>query len=781
MPEQSINGSSNRAFSTPMRDGWCQACRKIYFNQIFHPSRRSRQKRYALSNPLVPSCPMCRFIRQLEELDHRSLDEEGDDAAVSTGLPSLTLSTFDTHEPWWHVLALTTTRPLPSFAWFQREGSANAFESEKPLVLVTCTEDEPADDMVDVSVPRRRPTIEQHLGLIDLNIARDWLQICEQKHGASCRIDTGTKNPSGLRLIDVNTREIIVPNAMVRYVALSYVWGNRSKSSHGHLPTSSTSDLSGLAEASSLRQIPRKLPATLEDAITVCQALGESYLWIDLFCIDQSDQKELQGQINQMNKIYQGATFTIIARGSVDAYEGLAGISRPLRKREQPTCSTPHGELMATHIRPAIAYSGKSPWDLRAWTLQESLFSHRRLAFSNHTVRMICQREYFHDALVNTLAQRNPITLTNRFDWWDDDNSIDLTLSCWDFKTFNALVSIYTNRILRYPSDILNACRGALSELELRTGAQFSYGIPVTDAHRALLWTPHFSHTVSRRPGNWPSWSWCGWMGRTEWRRWIVDIPEYEGEADINDRYASILNRKGDKRRRVDGRSSPRNETQTVGSLPSAILHFPKSENPQMPPVLHTTTFTAQCTLVKAPTDTVEPSMLTYADEETGTATKKDLASHWTILSPNTTSSQGHPALLKDVANTTGEPDLFTEGDHFLRLSKEESGLLEKYAIVSSTNPPTKRGRASARGKGKQEVRHVPAELVLIKHWDLIRDSEDHDAWLADMVGCLVVVPDKMEGYAGDAQVRYRRIGVVMLEREVFESFGPTKGESYLV
>ena len=707
-------------------------------------------------------------------LDHRSVDDGNEDISISTGRQNLMLSTYDTHEPWWDVLALTTARPVPHFAWFQREGSKNALRSEEPLVLVTLANQDTADHSMDVSVPRLRSEAERNQGLIDFDVVKQWLRICDIKHGASCRVDIAhSGQPPGLRLIDVDTRDIIEPKTVVRYAALSYVWGSRSRYSHGDIPTdpSSSSGLGGLVESSYLRRLPQRLPATLEDAITVCQVLGEQYLWIDLFCIDQSDQHELQSQINQMNKIYQTASFTILAKGPIDAYEGLPGISRPLRKYAQPTCTMGQGQLLlGTHIRPAVALSGKAPWDLRGWTLQESLFSPRTLTFSNHAVHMTCQQEYFHDSLVTSTTQRYPVRLTNRFDWWDNENSIDLTVDNWDFKNFNALISVYTNRMLRYPEDILNACRGALSELELRTGANIKYGIPVTDAHRALLWTPHFSHTLSRRTGHWPSWSWCGWMGRVEWRRWVVDLPDYEGEADANIGYVSILNRQSRKRRRTDDIWNAQSEQEVRESFPSATLSFPASEDLQNPPILNIATLIATCTLVKAPTDPREPTILTYANEETGTVTKKDLGNHWTLLSPRNTSSRGQPVPLMDIANSTGEPDLFAESDHFLHLSKEESELLERDARAL-------RRQTRRKGKRKEEAIQMPAELLLIKHWDLIRDSEEHDTWLADMVGCLVVVPAE----AVEQRKVCRRVGMVLLEREVFRTFRPDTGERDIV
>ena len=651
-------------------------------------------------------------------------------------------------------------------------------------------------------------------GTIDLSVIKTWLRICDQKHGAACRVNPDLHiKPGSLRLIDVNTKTIVDAHDDALYVALSYVWGSRGKTSHGHLPDNpSTSDLSGLSEVSILRQLPRRLPATFEDAITVCKNLEERYLWIDLFCIDQSNPHDLQHQINQMNSIYQAATFTIIAKDSTDAYEGLPGISVPLRKRRQPTISTPHGTLTATYIRPPLVLSGKAPWDLRGWTLQEAIFSHRRLIFSHHTVRMMCEQEYFHDTMVNTLSPRYPARMTDRMDWRNSVNSIDINLPYWDFRTFNCLVSIYTNRILRYPDDILNAVQGTLAELRLRTGTAFIYGIPTTDAHRGLLWTPHFSHTLTRRPGNWPSWCWSGWMGRVSWRLWVVMLPDYEDEADLDDPHVSILNCTSHKRRQIETqnitglppsqRSDARRDPETRNTLQPAILRFPANRGPSVPPVLEVTSLIASCVLVRVPTDAREPTILTYADDEVGTANKKDLGYHWTIKSPYSKRSMKDSDSLVDIANSTGEPDIFAKSDHFLRLSEEDSSELEILATIASgkTNVGSRK-----RGKNKNSAVHAPAELILIKHYDLIRDSEEHDAWLANMVACLVVVPaeedpeweveppdeedassedrhtNKTKLLSAKVDLKVRRLGMALLERGTFEAFGPKQGERDIV
>jgi Heterokaryon incompatibility protein (HET) len=64
-----------------------------------------------------------------------------------------------------------------------------------------------------------------------------------------------------------------------------------------------------------------ELPQTIVDAISVCRAVGISYLRVDIMYIDQSDPEDMQHQINHMDQIYSFATATIIVASSADEEE----------------------------------------------------------------------------------------------------------------------------------------------------------------------------------------------------------------------------------------------------------------------------------------------------------------------------------------------------------------------------------------------------------------------------------------------------------------------------
>lgn len=79
------------------------------------------------------------------------------------------------------------------------------------------------------------------------------------------------------------------------------------------------------------------MPKTIADTMALALELGEQYLWVDVLCIIQDDNKDKKEQIAQMDLIYAGALFTIIAAGGSNAQSGLPGLLEGTRKVEQRT------------------------------------------------------------------------------------------------------------------------------------------------------------------------------------------------------------------------------------------------------------------------------------------------------------------------------------------------------------------------------------------------------------------------------------------------------------
>jgi hypothetical protein len=60
---------------------------------------------------------------------------------------------------------------------------------------------------------------------------------------------------------------------------------------------------------------------SIRDAITLCQRMKETNLWVDSLCILQDDAKDKDAQIANMHTIYQGV-------GGRQAFSAVAGCAR---------------------------------------------------------------------------------------------------------------------------------------------------------------------------------------------------------------------------------------------------------------------------------------------------------------------------------------------------------------------------------------------------------------------------------------------------------------------
>jgi hypothetical protein len=172
-------------------------------------------------------------------------------------------------------------------------------------------------------------------------------------HTKVCSIKTSQPVPC-LKLIDCVTRTIVLA-LNHPYVALSsYVWG-QSSATHEYVEI-----------------LPKDLPHTIEDSITVTKKLGFRYLWIDRYCINQERKEEVSEQVQKMNLIYQNAEVTIIASAREDPTYGLPGVGHRKRDPRTSTAYTKIGNhfLISAGLDPHRLIAS-SKWRTRAWTYQE--------------------------------------------------------------------------------------------------------------------------------------------------------------------------------------------------------------------------------------------------------------------------------------------------------------------------------------------------------------------------------------------------------------------------
>jgi len=204
----------------------------------------------------------------------------------------------------------------------------------------------------------RRPDVSHRIldrHTIDFALLKSWIEHCRATHTESCshrNILSSQEIPEnhGFKVIDCNTRQIVRSRMQdISYVALSYVWGRVSSSD-----TSSGSNC-----------LPMDLPNTIKDAIKITLHLGFQYLWVDKYCINQSDEEDKRKQVLMMDVIYHAATVTVVAGAGADSMHGLSGMSTPRALRNTFLLDG----ISWLAARADYKYPIKqSPWFSRGWT-----------------------------------------------------------------------------------------------------------------------------------------------------------------------------------------------------------------------------------------------------------------------------------------------------------------------------------------------------------------------------------------------------------------------------
>jgi len=357
-----------------------------------------------------------------------------------------------------------------------------------------------------------------HPSWIDMDVVKKWKRICDAGHPECDRgavlgdSHTAVRCPS--LLVDTELMRICEASERDRYIALSYVWGGSTQ------VKLSKSTLSGLMQERSLlgSEYNAKIPKTIQDAIGLVRELGERYLWVDTLCIIQDDEAHRGAQLQAMASIYAGAMITIVAAQGWNADHGLLGI---------PGVSEPrrfHQELLGAADGHTFVYCPdfaveKTPWSQRGWTLQESLFSLRKLIFVGNSVEWQCHYAIFREDLVDEDV-RIPIAEQRIHGHRNEPSQRRLLRrGVPNMVALESVIQQYTARRFTYSADILPAFAGLASVLGRVFDGGFLFGIPEMFFDAALLWTARAGDCGHRDGSNdtdtlaLPSWSWMGWSG----------------------------------------------------------------------------------------------------------------------------------------------------------------------------------------------------------------------------------------------------------------------------
>ena len=349
---------------------------------------------------------------------------------------------------------------------------------------------------------------------------RSWLHRCMDSH-ATCqaierRVRRRMRGPK--RLLNTKTMCVEMADWDSRYIALSYVWGG--------VPQPAVHGFGGItSEPNSFSVQNVMLPRTIVDAIRLTNELGETYLWVDLLCIDQDDPLEKAAEIAQMNEVYLAATATIVALCSKDANSGLPGVDEYHPPRTQQIESFEGIRLATVQPSPGDIMSGKNCiWNSRLWTMQEHLLSRRLLFLGPKQAYFSCSRSSYSEDRYESDHQKYEVHHHPGAVLLDTRRKFG-NVPWYVWKTYTEL---YSTRNGSVDADRFLAFQGILNEQQRNGKISFAGGLDINHLPLALYWWHGSSRDSQllvqpRRMGTLPSWSWVGWSGRV----YFPDIYHY--------------------------------------------------------------------------------------------------------------------------------------------------------------------------------------------------------------------------------------------------------------
>ncbi|KAK3953000.1 heterokaryon incompatibility protein-domain-containing protein [Pseudoneurospora amorphoporcata] len=390
-----------------------------------------------------------------------------------------------------------------------------------------------------VPVGRREGELFQGRGLkegqIDLDLVRTWLRSCREWHGTECShwlrqqsVSEPTSVPTFdpfIRVIDLEENCLVERSDLVRYVALSYVWGRVQVFKTREETIDELRVPGGILERKPL------FPRSLRDAMTLAQRLGYRYIWIDSICIIQDDDTDTyqnldkRHQIGQMGKIYQYADLTIVAASGEDANAGLPGVEAGTREAKQKEVKISDD---LTIMNRAVAWPDallRTTWEERGWTYQERILSLRYMYFVDGTVHFQCQRATWSEDFAAECPSLELSAADQVVDFSHIPSEVPPPVELrpnlkFQLKRYPELVGQYTCRNMTFITDRVNGIQGILNVIKdhfFSENVGFVHGMPTGELlHPGLLWRPRLEPKrihMDEKKGRplWPSWSWAGW------------------------------------------------------------------------------------------------------------------------------------------------------------------------------------------------------------------------------------------------------------------------------
>ncbi|KAI0147430.1 HET-domain-containing protein [Xylariaceae sp. FL1272] len=347
----------------------------------------------------------------------------------------------------------------------------------------------------------------------ELMLLREWLNNCDQFHKCRPRLDTeqrALKMPT--RLIEIKNensklglRLVETANlSSVDFVALSHCWG---KVPDG-LEFSTTQDtLEGHKKAIAFDKLPR----TFQDAVTITDKLGVSYVWIDSICIIQHDEVDWETEAGKMEDVFSSAYVTIAASSADSCLQGFMH-DRPTRPCVAIQDQSGDKVYLCKNIDDFHGDVEQGVLNQRGWVLQERALSRRTIHFTSNQIYWECGEGVHCETLAKLRNSKAEFL-----------NDADFPKSALRYfrdgriVLFQTIYSMYSQLAFTNPTDRSMGILGLERRLARTLESKGDYGILQRYLQRSLLWerepnnelTP-ITYTEERRV---PSWSWMSCTG----------------------------------------------------------------------------------------------------------------------------------------------------------------------------------------------------------------------------------------------------------------------------
>ncbi|KAK3500341.1 heterokaryon incompatibility protein-domain-containing protein [Neurospora hispaniola] len=330
---------------------------------------------------------------------------------------------------------------------------------------------------------------------MDWELIKKWLDTCRSEHDYNCHADLATtalENIPSFCLIDCESETIILAaeRCSPKYVTLSYVWG------------ASITSPPVLDANTSLPVLPNSNQRlkVVNDAMETVRRIGYRYLWVDRYCIPQSDHDAKSIQIKNMGKIYSLSVLTIIAAAGNDAEYGLPGVSSP--PTLQPVWTTIRSgkrDMPLIYFEAPNKDISRSTWNSRGWTYQEALLPKRRLVFTDRQVYFQCESMQSIGHLDHWIdLDRWPITSSRSGVFPFLKHLLyNVEVPSLQEESIWKRIHDYEKRILSYEEDTINAVQGILESFRNICDVWFFYGLPVMDSSSSDFGNSQNDSTVS--------------------------------------------------------------------------------------------------------------------------------------------------------------------------------------------------------------------------------------------------------------------------------------------